>query len=233
MTSHKTLNMKKLVLILLLGGLFVTTGCEKDPVTTPFPTSVQPPSLPGNHVYSGFRVYAGEDIWIPLPANFTVLYGYTDISDPQVESISWKYLSGPDSFLIDNPALRHTRLSNLKKGTYVFEFTVKLKNGYFGSDNVSVHVYEPRVAGANEYIFKGLIWNEFWWYYLSIQNFDLYVPHGAAIKVYLKNTGSTNWIEVFDRLNATYYYEILDNTLYINSTELQNEAIPIEVKVIF
>jgi hypothetical protein len=225
--------MKKIILLPLI-FLFVS-GCDKDRITQPTTTSIQPPPSPPvvNTYNSELYVFAGEDKWLPLPANFQTLDGYVNYPEPEIESYSWKNLAGPDSFLIENPTSKQTKLSNLKAGTYVFEFIAKLKNGLTSSDKVSVHVYNPRIANANEFVFQNLRWDCPWGCFVLIENFDLYISPGTPIKVFLKSANSINWIEAFNRHDVKYSYEINNNIFSMYSDNPDKEEFFFEVKIIF
>jgi len=134
------------------------------------------------------------------------------------------------------PREKHAVVTNLEKGTYEFEFTVTTKAGSPDKDTVSIHVYEPRIAGANEFIFKNLKWICPLGCYVPIENFNLYVPNGTAIKVFLKTANSANWIEILTNMSDKYryyFYETNNNILAIDSWDPDDEYLPLEVKITF
>ena len=231
--------MKKLLLIPLV-ILFVSTGCKKDPVINSAPPTVLPAPpqlqqpLPINPVNSAPKVFVGPEQWLPLPTNFSMVYGGTNHADSTIQSFLWKKISGPASFLIKNPGSKQTKVTNLEKGTYEFEFTVTTKSGSQGKETVSIHAYEPRTAGANEFIFKNLKWMCPMWCYVLIENFNLYVPNGTAFKVFLKSANSDKWIEILNNNPGDkYFYEINNNHFYIDSHDPDDEYLPLEVKITF
>ncbi len=199
--------------------MFVSTGCKKEPVINSAPPTG--------------TAMAGFDKWVPLPANFSVVYGFTSHAESTIESYFWKKISGPASYLIENPGSKHTKVTNLEKGTYEFEFTVTTKAGSPDKDTVSIHVYEPRIAGANEFIFKNLGWMCPVGCRVDIENFNLYVPNGTAFKVFLKSANSTTWIEILNNRGDKYFYEINNNDLAIDSYYPDDKDVPVDVKITF
>ena len=229
--------MKKLLLIPLV-ILFVSTGCKKEPVINSAPLPVLPPPLPPpqplNPVYTGPKVFAGSDKWVPLPANFSVVYGYASHAASTIESYFWKKISGPALYLIENAGSRVMKVTNLEKGTYEFEFTVTTKAGSPDKDTVSIHVYEPRIAGANEFIFKNLKWTCPWSSCaVFIENFNLYVPNGILFKVFLKSANSDKWIELLNNRGDKYVFLIYNNQFSIYADNPDNEDVPVDVKITF
>jgi len=232
--------MKKLLLIPLV-ILFVSTGCKKEPVINSAPPPVLPPPallpppLTLNPVNTGPKAFAGSDQWVPLPANSTVVYGGTSHSEATIESYFWKKISGPASYLIENPGSKHTKVTNLEKGTYEFEFTVTTKAGSADKDTVSIHVYEPRIAGSNEFIFKNLQWMCAMPMdcLLQIENFNLYVSNGTDFKVFWKSANSANWVELLNNRGDKYFYGINNNHFSIYGDYPGNEDVRVDVKITF
>ncbi len=226
--------MKKLLLLPLI-ILLVSTGCKKEAVINSAPPRVlppPPPPLPLNPVNIGRKVFAGSDLWVPLPANFSVVYGGTSHAASTIESYLWKKISGPASYLIENSGSKETKVTNLEKGTYEFEFTVTTKASSPDKDTVSIHVYEPRIAGANEFIFKNLEWMCPMGCSVAIENFNLYVANGTAFKVFLKSANAANWIEVVNNRGDKYVYGI-SNNLFLIFADYPDESIPVDVKITF
>ena len=229
--------MKKLLLIPLV-ILFVSTGCKKDPVINSAPPPVLPPPalLPPplhlNPVNTGPKAFAGSDQWVPLPANSTVVYGGTSHAEATIESYFWKKISGPASYVLVYPREKHAVLTNLEKGTYEFEFTVTTKAGSPDKDTVSIHVYEPRTAGANEFIFKNLEWMCPFSCYVLIENFNLYIPNGTAFKVFLKSANSVNWIALLNNRSDKYTYEI-DNNGFVIYGRPDDYTVPVDIMITF
>ena len=173
---------------------------------------------------------------MPLPANSTVVYGGTSHAEATIESYFWKKISGPASYVLVYPREKHAVVTNLEKGTYEFEFTVTTKAGSPDKDTVSIQVYEPRTAGANEFIFKNLKWMcHLIGCYVDIENFNLYVPNGTAFKVFLKSVNSDKWIEILNNRGDKYVYGINNNRFSIESYLLSpdDEKVPVEVKITF
>ncbi len=213
--------------------LIYCTGCEKEQVTRSIQLRVQPTSPPLNSVITGPKAFAGLDAWVPFPSDYSFLNGYTSHAESIIDSTHWKKISGLASYVIEIPGSKYTKVSNLEKGRYEFDFTVTTKAGSIDKDTVSIHIYEPRIAGANEFIFKNLEW----WCGIScavgIENFNLYVPNDTVIKVFLKTANADNWIEVVNNRGDKYFYEIRNNNFSIWADNLYNWDVPVDVKITY
>lgn len=230
-----------LVLATLTG---VASGCSEptQPTTLgdgPYPPPPAAPATPVVPVNTGSAANAGRDEWVPLPANSSTLRGW---SPKNVRSHSWKKISGPDSYFIESPNSRETKLTNLERGTYEFEWAVTTESGLVGNDTVMVVVYDPRTPSAREFIFRNLkdsCWNcdpNFMdRFSFAIENFHDYVPADAAITVSLRIAGSTSWVEVSETGGEYYIYRINDNrfVLEIDADYLDDPFSAVDVKITF
>ncbi len=74
-------------------------------------------------------------------------------------------------------------------------------------------------------------------YYVLIENFNLYVPKGTAIKIFIKIANFANWIELLNNVGDKYGYYIpggSSNMIEILSfNDYENENIPLDVKITF
>lgn len=194
-------------------------GCSEPTQPTPpeivRPTPPAAPPTPVVPVNTASRVYAGWDLWVPLPTTSSVLDGSAYDPESNFESYSWKKVSGPASYSIESPGSLQTKVVNLAEGTYQFELTATHKRGFTGKDTVEIVVYEPRTPGANEFLFKNLqyacdpcIPDFMVRFTYVIENFHAYVPAGTAFKVFLKVAGSTNWVEVPSAGGENHGYRI-------------------------
>lgn len=93
------------------------------------PPSNQPPSA-----------NAGSDVTITLPVSSTILTGSGYDADGTITNYAWTWVSGPQTFTINNPNAAVTGLNNLVQGVYVFRITVTDNNGATASDLVTVTV---------------------------------------------------------------------------------------------
>jgi hypothetical protein len=230
--------------VLTLGALIsIAGGCSEptQPEIVPPPPPAAPPA-PVVPVNTPPRVFAGYDVWVPLPANSSVLYGSAYDAESNIESYSWKKVSGPASYSIESPGSLQTKVVNLEEGTYQFELTVTDKGGLTGKATVRIVVYEPRTPGANEFLFKNLRYRcddcvpdflEVFTY--VIENFHAYVPAGTAFKVFLKVAGSTNWVEVPSAGGEKVGYRINGDrfVIEIDWDYLPNLDRPVDVKITF
>jgi len=83
---------------------------------------------------------AGSDITITLPISSTILAGSGFDADGTITTYAWSWVSGPQTYAINNPNSAATGLTNLIQGTYVFRLTVTDNNGATASDVVTVKV---------------------------------------------------------------------------------------------
>ena len=84
---------------------------------------------------------AGQDIIIQLPVN-KVSFDGSSSSDPDgtIKSYLWARKSGPNQFMITDPAAGKTDVSNLEEGVYVFTLTVTDNDGVSSSAEIKVTV---------------------------------------------------------------------------------------------
>jgi hypothetical protein len=89
---------------------------------------------------------AGKDTTILYPASTVTLAGTATKGSAEIVSYTWKQLSGPSESVINAAGKSTVGFSDLKEGTYEFEFQVKDKNGAIGRDSVKVTVALGRLA---------------------------------------------------------------------------------------
>ncbi len=162
--------LRYLRLIAFCLGIMASVGCRGGELIAPAPPP--PPSPPLDTA----QVNAGADVWLPLPATSLVLSGFSTLSPVATAGYSWKKTSGPASYSIESPESQRTKVTNLEEGTYEFEFAVTNKGGWTGKDSVSISVYDPRVQGANEFIFRNVPWMCPMGCNATIENFPLSAP---------------------------------------------------------
>jgi hypothetical protein len=227
--------MKKLFLILVLGVFVVEMGCKKESIeiTQPPPPPPQPPPPVVTVPY----LSPGDNLYLLFPEDTCILKGYIGNADTTVVSYSWKKISGPSSYNIDNPDELVTKVGKLQKGTYVFSLTVTLKGGAILQAYSSVFVFE-KGTGTNEIILKDEQWGEFWGdYFLLIQHFHSIVPIGTFFKVYIKRDNSNDWIEVLPEKRSSgpykYSYSPASNWLAIEPVGFFVPNDTPDVKIVF
>ena len=164
--------------------------------------------------------------WHPRP-----LLRATD-AEGNIGTYAWRKVLGPDAHTIESPAAPVTRVANLEMGTYEFELTVTDLGGLIGTDTVSIHVYEPRVAGANELVFRNLRWGCPLGCTASVEGPD--VPTTGAIRVFVGQADAASWVEaVPENQSATgtrYLYSLRDSRLTVYADAADGL---VDVKVIF
>jgi len=203
--------------------LFITTGCKKEPALNQ--TAVPNPLPTVNPTYSTPNVHAGKDIYLVFPDNSTILSG--SVQYPQnIQTTLWKKVLGPASFIIESPSSSVTKVRDLEKGVYIFEFSGTDKANTSAKDTLSVFVLE-KGSGTNEVIFKDIQWNCPMGCNLGISDFYKYVPTGIAFKVFVKRDNSTQWVEYVDWNIYQNYLEI-----FISHSELWPDDTP-DVKIIY
>jgi hypothetical protein len=173
--------------ILALGAFVSVAGACSEPT--------EPPAGP---VPLRLVANAGSDAVVLLPANVAVLYGSAGDGESRY-SWRWTKVSGPDSYSIESPESRITKVTNLEPGLYEFELAVQ-ERGLTGTDTVGVLVLDPRVPGVNEVIHENPQWICPWGCFLYLGNIRSYAPHGRAIKVFLQARDAAGyaagWVEV-------------------------------------
>jgi len=153
------------------------------------------------------KVYAGLDMKIELPQNFTVLQGGFYNADRNVKKVEWRKVSGPDSCIIVDKDSLKTVVSNLREGVYEFELTVTDKMNLYGKDSVRVEVVK-RQQLSSEIIFKNLVWDDPWGPSLEIKNISTYIPTGTPIKVFVQRDNASEWKEatpLSNNVNSSVY----------------------------
>jgi hypothetical protein len=221
--------MRKLHLISIIIFL-ISTGCEKESLRSPAPPLPPPPVIVMN---TAPKAFAGENIWI-VPSDSLTLYGSAYDAENNIVSYSWKKISGPLSYIIENSNSLKTKVRNLEKGTYEFEFTVTDKDGLTGNDTASVFVREPPTQSAGEVIFKDLQWMCVIGCSLSINCISCIVPDGKTFKVFVKRDYSTEWFEVVNesqgQVTDKFSFGIYNNALWIFTDDAKDTP---DVKITF
>lgn len=203
-------------------SLSVAGGCT-EPTAVPIPLRNTAPVA-----------HAGRDAMVPLPANAVVLYGSAIDAESNIERYSWQKVFGPDSYSIDSPESMITNVTNLERGWYEFELTVRDKGGLTGKDTVGVLVYEPRVPGVNEIVFRNLEWQCPMGCHLYVGDLRRYGFNTNAISVFLQTSDAARWTEVPPESEWTpqvrYVWAMSEKGMYIFSDD---ESGAVNVKITF
>ncbi|MEP7258447.1 MAG: hypothetical protein ABI687_08665, partial [Flavitalea sp.] len=111
-----------------------------DDVQVTLTGSGTPPPTGGNQAPV---VTAGADLNLPLSSNPSPLLNGNTSKDPDgyIVSFAWSKVTGPSTFTIATPTSGKTKISNLVKGTYVFQLSATDNKGAVGTDQVSVTIY--------------------------------------------------------------------------------------------
>ncbi len=143
---------------------------------------------------------AGPDITVYLPEDMAVLIG-SGTDDGEIASYKWKLVSGPSIPEMTDPESPRCKVTSLKQGIYLMEFTVTDNGGKSGSDTMAIYVGNSRLgveAPQNEKIYPNPVDN-----ILSVQIISdsaernvrlmLYNSRGTKVKESRVNlTASTN-----------------------------------------
>lgn len=146
---------------------------------------------------------ANADILVEFPTNSIMLNGraWPYNSNNPISQTIWKKISGPSTCVIQNANSLQTKVTNLEKGDYQFEFTVYDRVGNYDIDTMTLNVVDQ--AGPDRQIifsdmkmlsYELLLWVD---YYLGIENFHEFVPANTPFTVHLKKGTSLTWEEVF------------------------------------
>jgi hypothetical protein len=196
--SIKLRIMKKINILqylLILSAILIQTNCKKETPSNGG-SIVNPPSPPPLSTNTGPTAYAGEDLLVFLPANFSTLFGSVSYDQTNIiRTIRWDKISGPSSLVIEHPDSLSTKLSNLESGVYKFELTVTDTRGRMDKDTNTVIVGEFP-ANPQEKIFSNQSWSCPWECGLGIANVYSHIPLGHVFKVFLKRDGSASWLEI-------------------------------------
>lgn len=123
-------NAVKIFACIFLVGYFFLSSCQKE---------VSCEGCFGDNVPP--IANAGKDQFIVLPKDSVLLDGSASKDpDGSIVSYSWKYLSGPSSYIINTSSANKTIAKNLAIGTYSFELTVTDNDGLSAKDTVEVTV---------------------------------------------------------------------------------------------
>ena len=129
MRKHMNNAVKILACIFLIGYFFLSS-CQKE---------VSCEGCFGDNVPP--IANAGKDQFIVLPKDSVLLDGSASKDpDGSIVSYTWKYISGPSTYIISTPSVNKTIVKRLDTGTYRFELTVTDNDGLSAKDTVDVTV---------------------------------------------------------------------------------------------
>lgn len=207
--------------LLLTVSIAVSTACEEEtPITvTPLPTPVTPPPpppvSPAPQNTPRIWAHANVDIGVELPINFAILSGhdYGTYNIPATDlSYKWRKISGPASFLIENPDSLKTKVSNLEKGVYQFELEVSaVRLGMAAKDVMNLYV-EAASSSNKQIFFRKIGWVCPLGCTLSVvEDLWAYMAPNTPFNVYIKREFSSTW-ELVKPISQypgpNYFYEV-------------------------
>ena len=195
--------------IVLLIPILLVISCKKEASPNNQTINSNNPSI-----NTSPRVNAGKDITLKSPVNSVILRGIAFDDESNIASYEWTKIQGPAKYTFSTPHLPETIVSDLQKGTYVFELTVRDSMGLSAKDKVSVNVIEIQeiIVNPSEIIFTNLEWACFGQCFTGIDNIDSFISPNTPIKVYIKRDTSPDWIPVIEwtpgsQVQYTYWFE--------------------------
>jgi hypothetical protein len=213
----KKINSHKYLLFIAI--LFIKTSCSKDDNYSKNNSATPIKSELSNN--PKHNIHASEDYIVILPSDSTWLSrSYTNTGNINLDySFVWKKISGPSTFVLENPNLLSTKVNKLSKGIYEFELTITDKKGITQKDTAKVIVSEMPLT-PKEINFKDMVWICPMGCSLEIKNIYTLIPNESVFKVYIQ-IKSADWIEAIhpsQRLeNSNYSYRLYDGSLQIYS----------------
>ncbi len=219
-------------LLISITTLLIISGCTEETLSnTPSPVITKPSNLSS-------LSYAGGDIQVLLPTDFCWLSGvYNAPESITIENALWKKISGPSSYILENPNALRTKLSKLEKGIYEFELTITDNKGLTGKDIVRVTVGE--MSGNNdEIILKDMAWVCPMGCHLEIKNIYSRLPAGNVFRIYIQRDNSANWEEVIHESSqlpqdVQYTYTLYNGSLFIFTYSSLEEVDTPNIKIVY
>jgi len=202
--------------------VLVNLNCKKERPAAPTAT----PSLPNTIL---LNASAGADRLVFLPTNYCQVGGSISFNGTNSFSFGWKKISGPPSFLIEEPNSLGTKVSNLIAGVYSFELTVSARNTTIKDTctvTVGVIPYNP-----TEFVFENKDWHNeglLWGSQIIISNIFQFLPSDRVFRAYIKRDNSTIWKELVDGDNNSPYEAFIMNgnwSVWSNYEELDTPDI--------
>ena len=221
-------------LLICSAALVINNGCTEETLPTGPSTSMHPPTYtipPATEPPTPSpTVSAGDDLQVILPTNFCWLsanYSYVEVVN--IEKILWEKISGPSSYILENPDSLRTKVSNLEKGIYEFQITITSTKGLIGKDIAKIIVGEMS-AMPKEIIFKNMTWVCPMGCHVEIANLYSRLPAGSVFKVYIQRDNAAIWEEVIQEstqlsADTLYTYSLYNGSLFIfsySSSEMED-----------
>ena len=161
------------------------------------------------------------DITIELPMNSTILNG--GISGPGLSgaTVKWEKISGPASYLLENPDTSMTKVTNLEKGAYAFKLSATSNTGQLSTDTMTL-IVQDATSTNKQIFFWSLGWACSFGCGLMLEGL-LYLPPNSPFTLYIRSEFSSNWELVVPVSNASttrFTYSVWGN--YINVYDMYN-----------
>lgn len=232
--------MKKIhffTIIILVVIVIISANCTKEAPATSNSTVSNNPPPPPPPINTPPIAYAGSDLQLILPANTCFLFGSAYDKENSIQQVLWNKISGPASFLIEDPNSSSTPVRNLELGVYQFELTVRDSLGLMSKDTVAVTVGQISTT-PNEKIFNNLSWGReglygplLWGSAIIIPNIYQYLPAGSVFRTFLKKRSAANWEELLLGEHSWYVLYLVNGTLILWSTHDETE--PVDIKLVY
>lgn len=180
----------RLVVVLLLG---VAQGCVDAgwPVS---PRAILPaPAVPPAPLSEPLLLDAGPALFVALPTDSLTLRGWAQNVPTPPSGVSWTMVSGAGPVRMMGAASYAPVVTGLQRGTYEFEMAVSA-GGRVIRDTLTVHAIDG--ALVRDAVFLGKSWNCPMGCSIDVHDFWRRVPEGAILRVLIRPSSETSWVEV-------------------------------------
>lgn len=136
------------------------TACQKDGSLQPHTDSTTYRVVDSTAVSKYPVADAGKDQYFTLPLNSAILDGSASFSPRgKIVGYHWTKVSGPDTYLVENPGTAITKVTGLTKGLYEFKLTVTNDKGFRSDDPANYTGFKDIIeVGVNMIHYKNPGW---------------------------------------------------------------------------
>lgn len=189
-----------------------------------------------NPFFAGFGTDAFPNVILEQPLSVVMLNGKVRGTGSENARVKWSKVSGPASFLIENPDSLFTKVSNLEIGNYKFSLSATHPLGGVRTDTVIVNVVKAS-STQRQIIFWGENWVCPMGCSLSLGDYTPYFSLTTPINVFIKSQEHQSWTLLKpSELWTTerfFYVRSSDNRLFIYDSSDKEEEGNTEIKITF
>jgi len=187
-----------------------------------------PPPPPPPTSNENISAYANMNITIELPMNFAILNG--GISGPGRigAKVKWEKISGPASYILENPDSTITKVTNLEKGAYIFRLTATSNLAQVSTDTMTL-IVQDATSTNKQIFFLDLNWSCSFGCGIDLGDALSYLPPNSAFTLSIRRGFSSNWeliVPESSSSTARYFYYLVGpyqisvfDTSYIDPTD--------------